>query len=123
MTGKLRLVVLPAASRHVQFTVVVPIEKRLPEPGEHVTAGEGVTLSDALTLNVTVTPARLTAVLVIELGTVRTGGATSAKLAVTVVFVVRFTTQLPVPEQPPLQPLKLEPESAVAVRVIVVPLL
>jgi hypothetical protein len=41
---------------------------------------------------------------------------------VTVVAALSVTVQVPVPEQPPLQPVKVEPAAGVAVRVIVVPL-
>src|SRR6266581_6255377 len=46
-----------------------------------------------------------------------------AKVAVTEVAALRVTIQGPVPEQPPpLQPVKVEPASGVAVRVTAVPL-
>jgi hypothetical protein len=44
-----------------------------------------------------------------------------SKVAVTVVSAVRVTAQAPVPVQGALQPAKVEPEAAVAVRVTVVP--
>ena len=123
MIPKLLLVALPALSVARQVTVVRPMEKRLPERGEQLTAGEGSTLSVALTLNVTTAPRRLVAVVMRVPGSDRIGAVTSAKLAVTVVLAVRVTLQLPVPEQAPLQPVKLDPVSGVAVRVTVVPLL
>jgi hypothetical protein len=46
----------------------------------------------------------------------------SAKVAVTVVAALSVTVQVPVPEQPPLQPLKVEPAAGVAVKVTAVPL-
>jgi len=111
----------------VQVTVVIPILNRLPEGGEQLTRGEGSTLSVAVTLKVTTAPSRLVAVLMMLPGSDKTGGivsATLAKLAVTVVLAVRVTVQeLLVPEQPPLQPVKLDPVAGVAVRVTVVPLL
>ena len=46
-----------------------------------------------------------------------------AKLAVMVVAALSVMVQVPVPEQPPpLQPVKMEPEAAVAVKVTAVPL-
>ena len=42
-------------------------------------------------------------------------------MAVTVVAALTVTTQLPVPEQAPLQPAKADPVAGVAVRVSVVP--
>lgn len=114
---------MPAASVALQVTVEIPIRKKLPEAGEQLTVGAGSTLSVALTLNVTTAPRRLVAVVMREPGSDRIGAVTSAKLAVTVVLAVRVTLQLPVPEQAPLQPVKLDPVSGVAVRVTVVPLL
>src|SRR5439155_26020698 len=120
---KLPLLTLPAASVAVQVTVEIPIRKKLPEAGAQLTVGAGSTLSVALTLNVTTAPRRLVAVVMREPGSDRIGAVTSAKLAVTVVLAVRVTLQLPVLEQAPLQPAKLDPVSGVAVRVTVVPLL
>ena len=53
-----------------------------------------------------------------------TGGVTScsANAAVTLLAPSMVTTQLPVPEQSPLQPIKTEPAVAVGVRVTPVPL-
>ena len=45
------------------------------------------------------------------------------KVAVTVVAAFIVMEQMPVPEHPPLHPVKLLPEAGAAVRVIVVPLL
>jgi len=102
----------------VQVTVLTPTGNRLPEGGEHLTVGEGSTLSVALTLNVTTAPRKLVAFTVMLPGSDRMGAVTSAKFAVTVVLAVRVTVQLPVPEQPPpLQPMKLDPVSGVAVSV------
>lgn len=44
------------------------------------------------------------------------------KVAVTLFAALMLTTQLPVPEQAPPQPVKVEPEAGVAVRVTEVPL-
>src|SRR5437899_1262843 len=120
---KLPLEVLPAASLAVHVTRVIPTENRLPERGEHVTTGEGSTLSVAPTLNVTTPPSRLVAVARISPGSDNTGAVTSSKRAVTVVLAVSVTLQVPVPEQPPpLQPAKVEPVAGFAVSVTNVPL-
>src|SRR5207249_4073633 len=120
---KLPLEVLPAASLAVHVTRVIPTENRLPERGEHVTTGEGSTLSVALTPNVTTPPSRLVAVATILPGSDNTGAVTSSKRAVTVVLAVSVTLQVPVPKQPPpLQPVKIEPLAGVAVSVTKVPL-
>jgi hypothetical protein len=52
------------------------------------------------------------------------GGVTvvAVKLAVTLREVLMLTVQVPVPVQAPLQPAKLEPLLATAVRVTLVPL-
>jgi hypothetical protein len=122
VTRKLLVATLPASSVALQVTVVTPIEKRLPEPGEHATVGEESTLSVALTLNVTTSPDELVAVRVIPPGTDMAGAVTSSKRATTVVFAVRVRVQVPVPEQPPpLQPLNADPPAALAVSVTVVP--
>src|SRR5262245_23485840 len=121
---KLPLDVLPAASLAVHVTRVIPTAKRLPEPGEHATTGEGSTLSVALTPNVTTPPSRLVAFATISPGSDNTGAVTSSKRAVTVVLAVSVTLQVPVPEQPPpLQPAKVEPVAGVTLRVTTVPLL
>jgi hypothetical protein len=104
-----------------QVTVVSPIGKRLPEPGEQVTTGEGSTLSVAVTLNVTTTPDRLVAVRVIGPGTVIVGAATSSNRAETVLLAVSVRVQGPVPEQSPPQPLKADPVLGLAVSVTIVP--
>jgi len=44
------------------------------------------------------------------------------KVAVTVAAAVSVTVHEPVPEQPPLQPVKIEPVAGVAVSVTAVPL-
>jgi hypothetical protein len=49
------------------------------------------------------------------------GAPASAKLAVMLLAWVKFTLQVPVPVQAPLQPVKLEPVAAAAVRVTVDP--
>ena len=46
----------------------------------------------------------------------------TSNVAVTVVAAVIVTVQEPVPEQPPLQPVKVEPAAGVAVSVTAVPL-
>ena len=46
----------------------------------------------------------------------------TVKAVITVCAAVRDTTQLPVPLQAPLQPVKVEPDAGVAVRVTLVPL-
>src|SRR5262245_50940954 len=120
---KLPLDVLPAASLAVHVTRVIPTAKRLPEPGEHATTGEGSTLSVALTPNVTTPPSKLVAFATISPGSDNTGAVTSSKRAVTVVSAVRVTVQFPVPEHPPpLQPAKVEPMAGEAVSVTAVPL-
>ena len=121
MIPKLLLVALPALSVARQVTVVRPMEKRLPERGEQLTAGEGSTLSVALTLNVTTTPDWLVAFRVRAPGTFIVGGVTSSNRAETVVLAVRIRVQVPVPEQAPPQPLKTEPLPGLAVSVTVVP--
>jgi hypothetical protein len=122
VTRKLLVATLPASSVALQVTVVTPIEKRLPEPGEHATVGEESTLSVALTLNVRTSPDELVAVRVIPPGTDMAGAVTSSKRAKTVVFAVRVGVQVPVPEQPPpLQPLNADPPAALAVSVTLVP--
>ena len=121
MIPKLLLVALPALSVARQVTVVRPMEKRLPERGEQLTAGEGSTLSVALTLNVTTTPDRLVAVRVIAPGAFIVGGVTSSNRAETVVLAVSVGVQAPVPEQAPPQPLKADPLPGLAVSVTVVP--
>ena len=47
----------------------------------------------------------------------------AVKVAVTLCAEVRLTVQVPVPEHAPLQPVKVEPDAAAAVRVTDVPLL
>jgi hypothetical protein len=47
-------------------------------------------------------------------------GVLTANVAVTLVAAVTETTQLPVPVQVPLQPEKMEPDAAAAVRVTLV---
>jgi hypothetical protein len=47
---------------------------------------------------------------------------TAVKVALTERVAVIETVQVPVPEQSPLHPAKVEPDAAVAVRVTVVPL-
>lgn len=49
------------------------------------------------------------------------GAGFTVNAAATLLFVVRVTLQIPVPEQDPDQPLKVEPEAADAVSEIVVP--
>jgi len=44
------------------------------------------------------------------------------KVAVTVVAALKVTVQVPVPEQPPLQPVKIDPAAGAAVSVTPVPL-
>jgi len=119
---KLLVATLPALSVALQVTVVTPMEKRVPELGEHATVGEESTLSVALTLNVTTSPDELVAVRVIPPGVDMLGAATSSNRAKTVVFAERVSVQVPVPEQPPpLQPLNADPPAALAVSVTVVP--
>ena len=51
-----------------------------------------------------------------------TVGGTVLKVAVTVVFALRVTTQVPMPVQPPpVHPAKVDPPEGVAVRVTTVP--
>jgi hypothetical protein len=85
-TGNLQVEVLPEVSVAVQVTVVVPMGKRLPEAGAQVTTGEGSQASVAVTVKLTVAPARVEARAVSEAGHMRVGGV--ASLTVTVkVFV------------------------------------
>ena len=49
------------------------------------------------------------------------GGPVAVKIAPTLVAAFMVTVQVPVPEQAPLQPAKVEPELATAVRVTLVP--
>ena len=79
VTVKLAVPVFPAASDAVQVTVVVPSEKLEPEDGEQVGPEVTATLSDAVTLNVVVSPPEpSTSVTVTLLGTLTTGGVASA---------------------------------------------
>ena len=54
--------------------------------------------------------------------TTRSGNDDTVKVAVTLLAALILTTQLPVPVQAPLQPVKVEPVVGVAVRVTLVPL-
>ena len=79
VTVKLALPTFPAASVAVHVTVVVPSEKLEPEDGEQVGPEVTATLSDAVTLNVVVSPPEpSTSVTVTLLGTLTTGGVASA---------------------------------------------
>jgi hypothetical protein len=54
---------------------------------------------------------------------VKLGGATTLKVAVTLVAALTVTWQVPVPEQPPPDhPANVDPEAALAVSVTCVPL-
>jgi len=80
----------------VQATVLTPTGNKLPEGGEHLTVGEGSTLSVALTLNVTTAPRKLVALTVMLPGSDKMGAVTSAELAVTV-YVALATVLFAIP--------------------------
>jgi len=81
----------------VQVTVVIPIWKILPEGGEQRTVGEGSTLSVAVTLNVTMAPRKLVAVVMISPGSDKMGAVTSVKLAVVALAVLEYALRPPGP--------------------------
>ena len=83
--------------RRCEVTVVIPTRKILPEGGEQRTVGEGSTLSVALTLNVTMAPSRLVAVVVILPGSDKMGAVTSAKLAVVALAALEYALRPPGP--------------------------
>jgi hypothetical protein len=56
VTVKEHIAIFPEASVPVQFTVVDPTGKKLPEEGEQVLPGLGSQLSEIPTINVTVAP-------------------------------------------------------------------
>jgi len=72
------LPVFPAASVAVQFTVVVPIWKRLPDGGLHDTCDIRSSLVAVTFRYVTRAPAELVGKTVMDRGTVMTGGDIAA---------------------------------------------
>jgi hypothetical protein len=72
---------LPSASVAVQFTVVLPIAKTLPDSGEHETIGLGSRLSVVVTVKATSAPRGSVASTEIVSGSVRTGGVESLTIA------------------------------------------
>ena len=111
----------------VQVTVVIPIANKLPEGGEHVTLGEGSTLSVALTLYPTTAPSRPVALTVMSPGSDRTGAITSAALlnvAVTDRAPLIVTVQgFGAPAHAPLHPANVDPFAVFACSVTLSPLL
>src|SRR5689334_15731020 len=89
-TEKLPWLELPAPSVAVQFTVVVPIAKVLPELGEHEIVGFAVTASVAVAANVEAAPDGPVASFTMLPGTVRTGAVVSTTLTLNVVDVAEL---------------------------------
>src|SRR5438094_56368 len=84
VTVKLPWAVLACVSVAVQFTVVVPIAKLLPEAGVHVTGRGPSHAAEALAWKVTVAPAALVASTVVLPGGLITGGVWSTTVTVAV---------------------------------------
>jgi hypothetical protein len=87
-TVKLHRATLPDASVAAQLTGVLPIGKRLPVAGAHVTVGAGSQASVAVTLKGTTAPARLVASTVMDGGQVITGEMASPTFKMASVLVV-----------------------------------
>jgi hypothetical protein len=97
----------PAAAVSVRVTTVPLLKFALQVPGQEIPAGLLLTVPVPVPANVTESAKVVTEVL---------------KVAVTALAAVMVTLQVPVPEQAPLQPAKVDPAAAVAVRVTGVPL-
>src|SRR5579872_2645140 len=97
----------PAAAVSLRVTTVPLLKFALQVPGQEIPAGLLLTVPVPVPANVTESAKVVTEVL---------------KVAVTALAAVMVTLQVPVPEQAPLQPAKVDPAAAVAVRVTGVPL-
>jgi phage tail protein X len=95
----------PAAAVAVKVTIVPLVKLALQVLGQVMPAGLLLTLPLPVPASVTVS-----------------ANVTALNVAVTALAAVMVTLQVPVPEQAPLQPAKVDPADAVAVRVTTVPL-